>query len=372
MEDKIITIASYPYARAQLLKGRLEAEGIECFLSNINLVQPHVSSGVKIKINEKDAEAATKIIEDIKEEYGEAKQKTVDRLKSIRKILVPVDFTAHAINACDFALGLGTKLNAEIMLVYSYFNPILTADANMDDGSYYFHLEEVIGNIEKEAVAKMENLVKILKEKGKSGNSRRLKISYELAKGTPEDVILDLCESYKPAVIVIGSRGREEGFLNFPGSVTRTIIKKAKIPVLVIPHKSAFLGMNYVSKVLYATDFDEADFKSLRTLLTLMRPFDIRIYCVHIARDLANAFDKAKMDDLKLHLEEEYSEFQVTCDVMEHHDVIEGLEDYIGKQDIDLIALTTHKKGIIERLFNPDIAKKMLYQTNIPLLIFQS
>jgi nucleotide-binding universal stress UspA family protein len=331
-----------------------------------------VSSGVRIRINEKDAEAATKIIEEIKEEYGEAKQKTVEKLKSIRRILLPVDFTRHSLNACDFALGLASKLKAEIKLVYSFFNPILAADSNLDDGSYYYHFDEVIDATEKNARSKMEALISQLKAEALAENIRPPKLSYFLGKGSPEDVILDICESFQPALIVMGIREREEGSFLLPGSVTRKIIRKATVPVLAIPLKSVYRGIQYFSKVLYATDFDEADFKSLRTLITMMRPFDIRIYCAHIATDKANAFDKAKMDELKQHLEEEYSEFNVTCDLIEHGDIVEGLEEYISQQDIDLIALTTHKKGIIERLFNPDIAKRMLHQTNIPLLVFQS
>lgn len=372
MEEKIITIASYPYSRAQLLKGRLEAEGIECFLSNINLVQPHVSSGVKIKINEKDAESASKIIADIKEEYGEAKQKTVERLKSIRRILMPVDFTKHSVNACHLALGLAGKFKAEIRLVYSYFNPILTADASLDEGSYYIYINEVMETTEQNARKKMEALVSEMRDKASAEGARKPKISYHLGKGSPDDLILDECESYQPALIIMGTREREDSAYSFPGSVTRKVIKKATVPVLAIPQKSVYRGMQYFSKVLYATDFDEADFKSLRSLITMMRPFDIRIYCVHIAIEKATAYDKVKMDDLKKHLEEEYDEFNITCDIIEQADIVEGLEEYIGKHDIDLIALTTHKKGIIERLFNPDIAKKMLFQTNIPLLVFQS
>jgi hypothetical protein len=63
MEDKVITIISCPYSRAHLIKGQLEAEGIECFLSNINLVQPDIASGVDVNINKEDASRAYEIIE---------------------------------------------------------------------------------------------------------------------------------------------------------------------------------------------------------------------------------------------------------------------------------------------------------------------
>lgn len=61
MEEKLVTIATYNYSRAEIIKGRLEASGITCYLRNVNLIQPNVSSGVQIRINEKDVEKALKI-----------------------------------------------------------------------------------------------------------------------------------------------------------------------------------------------------------------------------------------------------------------------------------------------------------------------
>jgi nucleotide-binding universal stress UspA family protein len=372
MEDKIITIATYPYSRAQLLKGRLEAEGIECFLSNINLVQPQISGGVKIKIIEKDAGRALKIIDEIKQEYGEAKQKTLEGLKNIRRILVPVDFSEQSIKACDFALGLAQRLKAEIKLVHSYFNPIVISEPYLEDSSYLQQMDEVVKNVAAEAKTKMLQLIAQLKQNAEKQMSGKVKISFFLDRGIPEDVILTLSESYKPGVIVMGTKGMGKGSIGYLGSVTKIILKKAGVPVLVIPQRSVFRGIADISRVLYATNFQESDFKALRTLMTLLRPFDVKIYCVHIGIDKENIFDQAKMDQLKNHMETEYGDYKLNCDLMQHEDVVQGLEEYIEEKDIDLIALTTHKRGMIERLFNPSLAKQMLFHTNIPLLVFQS
>ena len=132
------------------------------------------------------------------------------------------------------------------------------------------------------------------------------------------------------------------------------------------------MGINYVNSILYATDFDDSDFKALRKLMTLIRPFNMKIYCIHIASDTSNTFDRIKMESLKDHLMKEYGDYNVLCDLIEHDDVLEGLEDYIDEKDIDMIALTTHKRGVFEKLFNPSLAKKMLFHTNIPLLVFHS
>jgi len=69
-EEKIIVIARHPNSRAILLQSRLENEGIDCFLSNQNLVQAAISGGVEIKVRRSDVEKALKVIELSLMEHG--------------------------------------------------------------------------------------------------------------------------------------------------------------------------------------------------------------------------------------------------------------------------------------------------------------
>ena len=63
MEDKLVTLAILTYAKAQILKNVLEAEGIEAYIHNVNLIQPVISSGVRVRIKESDLPHALQIIE---------------------------------------------------------------------------------------------------------------------------------------------------------------------------------------------------------------------------------------------------------------------------------------------------------------------
>jgi hypothetical protein len=68
MAHRLVTIASFNQpTEAHILKGRLEAEGIPCFLGDENIVaaQPFYSvavGGVKLKVTEDDAEEARAIL----------------------------------------------------------------------------------------------------------------------------------------------------------------------------------------------------------------------------------------------------------------------------------------------------------------------
>ncbi len=372
MKDQIITVTTCPYSKAQLIKARLESEGIECFLSNINLIQPGIAAGVLVKINERDADEAWSIIERMKEISGKSKQETLRRMKSIRRILVPVDFSETSINACSFALGLAQKLKAEIKLLYSYFNPIISSEPYLEGQSFNYLMDTAIMSVETEARKQMTDLKNKLKKQIQEQKLNYVRLTSSLDRGIPENVILNCIESYKPGIVIMGTRGMGKSAVNYLGSVTKKIIEKASIPVLLIPEKSIFSGMEYITRVLYATNFEESDFRSLRRLMTLVRPFNMIIHIAHISVEDSESLDHAKMANLKKHLEEEYEGYNFTCDVIRRDQIIHGLQEYIESKEIDLIALTTHKRGIIERLFNPSIAKKMIFHSYVPLLVFHS
>ena len=62
-DDKLITIAIYTYEKAQILKGILENEDIPVAIQNVNLIQPVISSGVRVRIREQDLPHALQILE---------------------------------------------------------------------------------------------------------------------------------------------------------------------------------------------------------------------------------------------------------------------------------------------------------------------
>jgi nucleotide-binding universal stress UspA family protein len=372
MNDQIITVTTCPYSRAQLIKARLEAEGIECFLSHINLIQADVAEGVDVKINEKDADRAWAIIEQMKDVSGVSKLETVKQMRAIRRILVPVDFSETSINACSFALGLGQKLKAEVKLLYSYFNPVISSEPYLEGQTFNFMIDNIIHGVEQEARKQMNALKKKLKRQIEDENLTFVRLTSSLDRGIPESVILKHIDSYKPGIVIMGTRGMGRSAVGYLGSVTKKVIEKADIPVLLIPEKSIFTGMQYITRVMYATNFDDSDFKSLRKLMTLVRPFNMIIHVAHISVDDSDSLDLARMTGIKNLLEEEYAGFRFMCDVISHKEVIQGLQDYIETREIDLIALTTHKRGVIERMFNPSIAKKMIFHSYVPLLVFHS
>ena len=372
MEDPVITIATFPYSRAQLIRGRLESEGIACFLSHLNLVQPDIAAGVSLKINRTDGPEALKIIEEIKEEFGSGKKATIEKLKNVRRVLVPVDFSNYSINACNYALKIAQKLHAEIKLIYAYFDPIISPEPYGEPYSPLMEIDQISNNMEDEARLQMLDLAGKLKNHLKKEKEERVKISYSIEKGNPENVILRTCKLYDPGIIIMGTRGKGTENRGVIGSITKKIIEKAKIPVLSIPQKAIFMGFNFNRNVLYASNFEDSDVLAIRRLMGIVRPFGMKVYCVHISSPGEYAIDKVKIDRMKKQFTGDLMNYKIVCDIIASNDIFEGIDEYIDKKDIDLLALTTHKRGMFEKLFDPGITAKMLFHTNIPLLVFHS
>ena len=97
-DDKLITIAIYTYEKAQIIKGILENEDIPVAIQNVNLIQPVISSGVRVRIREQDLPHALQILEQYSlfDDKDHQKDKSKNHEK---KILIPVDFSDYSFKA---------------------------------------------------------------------------------------------------------------------------------------------------------------------------------------------------------------------------------------------------------------------------------
>ncbi len=371
MSERIRTLATLTYMRAQLLCAMLEDNGIECFLTNINRIK-EAPGGVKVKINETDARSAMDIYKNFKGAFGKEKESAVSYMKSIRRILVPVDFTSHSENAIHYALLVASHLKANIKLFNAYLDPMGTPHSYFESYAYHPDFDKIVREIEEETERNLKALksrvVNLIKKKKIVG----VKVSYDMAKGNAVNAVLLEAEEYNPGIIIMGTRGSElEGLRSF-GSFTSQIIDKSPIPILAIPSGYDSQNIDSPKRILYASDFNHTDFSALNRLSTIANPFNSKVFCVHVAEQKIKKEDELLMLELRKYLFDVLGEVNIECGLLESDNMQEGIEKFIISRNIDVLALTTRKRNLLQQLFSPSITKKFLFQSNIPLLIFQS
>ncbi|MDR1981465.1 MAG: universal stress protein [Tannerellaceae bacterium] len=369
MEDKLVTLAIHTFEKAQILKTILETEGIEVYIHNVNQIQPVVSAGVRVRIKESDLTHALRIIEDSK--WLEETREDV-AAGGEKKILIPVDFSDYSIKACELGINYASTTGAEVMIMHAYFSPYFpTAIPLGDTLAYQVNEEESVQHILKRVQVDMENLCTHINRKIQSGSLPPVKYSYILREGLPEEEIIAYSKEYHPTLIVMGTRGKNQKDMDLIGSVTGEIIDRNRVPILAIPENVPFVDLSDAKNMAFATSFNQRDLIAFDVLMNLMKGFDLHIHLFNISTS-RDEWNEIRLTGVKEYFKKQYPAAHITYTVLDDGDLLLAIEKFVRDQHIDLIALTTHRRNLLSRMFNPSIARKMLFHTDTPLLVLHS
>jgi nucleotide-binding universal stress UspA family protein len=290
---------------------------------------------------------------------------------SIRKILVPVDYSECSNDACRYAAKIACKSGALIKFIHAYYTPSFDLIELSGTVQIQSQLkEDVTANLEKTERETAENFISVLKKQITACDPERLDISYDVLPGVPEDEIISYCGHYIPDLVIMGTHGKDKA-KTIMGSVTETIIRKISFPVLAIPEKYSFVEVKNIRNLMYVTEFDESDFISIKKLMNLTNQLGLKIHCVHIG-EKGGEWDRVKMDGLKEYFRNVYGKTEVVCSLIQSKSILADINEYVQEKKINILSLTTRQRGIFDKLFKADLTKKLFYHTNIPLLVFHS
>lgn len=367
IHERTISIRNLSYSRALLLKMRLEQEGIPCFITNIQ----QTATGVDLFFSEAFASKALPLIESFRQAFGHEKEAMVDRLRKVRRILVPVDFSAHSIQAAHYALDLARTLKASIRLLNVWSNSFNDGFVYNEMFAFQVNIDEILKEQEAEAERKIKDVLLQLQSRIRDEKIKGVSIDYDLMRGNAIDGILENVKLFKPGLVVMGIRGSQQEGLSFMGSNSAKLIEHCKIPVLTVPAEYDASDFFKPQQIAYITRFDKTDLQAMHQLIALIRPFDVKVYCVHLQTDESETLEKAQMQQYKNYLKQAHIGHEIECHLIETNKSLDGIEQFVQEKRIDMLAITHKKRNLLTQFFRPSLTKKLLFQTNIPILIFR-
>lgn len=376
MEKKLVTLAILTYSKAQILKSVLENEGIEAYIHNVNLIQPIVSSGVRIRIKESDLAKALKIIESsawLSEDVVGEKKDIKKQSKKSPKVLIPIDFSGYSMKACKIGFNLAKATNAEVVLLHVYFTPIYASTLPYGD-VFDFQItdDESVKNILQRVNQDINNFSDTIKEKIASGELPEVKYTSLLREGIPEEEILRYSKEIRPSIIIMGTRGKNQKDIDLIGSVTAEVIDRSRFLVLAIPEKTAFNDFNEIKKVAFITNFDQRDLISFESFITAIKNIQMSISLIYLKENKhTSPWSEVKLAGFKEYFHKQYPDIDIQYDVVKNDDLLNSLDRYIKANQIDIIAVPTYKRNVFSRLFNPGIARRMIFHSDTPLLVIK-
>lgn len=367
MEDNLVTVAIHTYERAIILKGILESKGIEVCLHNVNLIQPVISAGVRVRIREADLPAALEIIEHVDFECDEKEvQKAVPRI-----ILVPVDFSEYTMKAARLAFSFAKSLNANIVLLHTYYSPFYSGGMPISDAfAFDEHSEEAMKSLMQKNENEMNNLVKQLRMDMASGLLPDIQIVTKFREGVPEEQILIYAKKHKPILLIMGTKGANSSSSDLLGSVTAEVIDRSLVPVFAFPEQTPFDRFEGIHTIGFMTRFDQRDMVVFDTMMQLLKSLKLKVYFIHFSES-ENPWDEVQLTGIKEYFKRQYPDLETSYVLMGNNKIVENLNKFIEERNIDILTVASQKRNLFARLFNPGIAHRMVFHGNTPLLVIR-
>lgn len=285
------------------------------------------------------------------------------------RILVPVDFSEGSAKASHYALQLAAGVpDGKLLLLHCFQDYLADADLMPASAAGLSPSEQITERVlhrnEVEAQEQLEQLYEEILHKARNLGTN-LHIERSFIHGLPEEEIPEQTERFRPAVIVMSTKGESSIGRAVFGTVSTKVMEETNVPILTVP--SHYEG-TIPNRILYATNFGQTDATDIDRLRQLFGHLQPMLYCVHISDDPEE--DREKLLQLQQNLQHGAPENDIRYALLEGGDVAEALQDFARSENIDLVALTTRERSTFDSLFSPSLAKKLVLHAPLPVLVF--
>jgi len=275
----------------------------------------------------------------------------------MKRILVPIDFSEQAKNACKVAASIAKKTNSEIILLHMFDVPSETIDptqgSNMSGGAQTIYF--------------MKGVHKKFKEFKAFPFFDGLKVAESVRFHKAFEGVIDESKKNDVDLIVMGSQGATGLKEMLVGSNTEKVVRFSHIPVLVIKQD---LDNFDVNDLVFASDFSNESNKTFQNVVDFAAIFNAKIHLLFV--NTINNFEPSKNINNKLSkFIEGYNLKEYTLNVYSDITIEEGILTFAKDIDADLIAINTHGRSGLSQLFSESISKDLANHALRPVITFK-
>lgn len=275
----------------------------------------------------------------------------------MKRILVPVDFSKEAESAARVAASIARKTGSEIFLVHMLELPVTTIDpAEMNTISS----EPQIIYFMKLAHQKFEKFKKLPFFKG-------LTVVETIQFQHAFSGIINESEKNKIDLIVMGSQGASGLQEMFIGSNTEKVVRRSKVPVLVI--KTGVEDF-VVNDIIFASDFNKESKSTFHRVINFAEMFEAKIHLLYI--NTIHNFNTTKNIESRIaRFMEDFDFSNYTKNIYNDVSIEKGILSFARDIDADLIALNTHGRSGLSQLFNGSVGQELANHALRPVVTFK-
>lgn len=269
----------------------------------------------------------------------------------MKTILAATDFSPAAVNAVNYAAGMAQQLQAELVLLHVYQLPVVYTEmpaAPME-----------IADFGEDA----ERKLRAVKDELAHVTSNQINITTVTKLGMFYPALEEACEERQPYLVIMGSQGTTAAERFLFGGHTVHAMKNLNWPLISVPPNAAF---GQIKKAGLACDFiDVEDTVPVAKISKFLSDFGAELHVLNTGRkeqfDPELVFESGILRGLWHNPKHVYH--YITAE-----DTDQGVIDYAGEKEIDLLIVIPKEHSLLERIFFKSHTKQMVLHSPIPVM----
>lgn len=273
---------------------------------------------------------------------------TIKPTTSMKKFLVPIDFSDTSINAAKYAVALTRNIpGAEITLFHVYSRLSFSTLTSKDEGSRQKISESELNEV---------------KTKISEGNDN---ISCVAEEGSFVENICDFAMGNFIDMVIMGITGSSRITQVFMGTNTLNVIRNINCPVMIVPAEAKYTGLK---KVVFTSDFQDVarttPFASLKKILDTFKP-ELEILNVD-SEHYVELTPEFKIE--REAMEDKLGTYSPEFSFLRSYDFLEGISSFVETRNIDAIVTVPRRHSFLSQLFKTSHTKKLAYHSSVPII----
>jgi nucleotide-binding universal stress UspA family protein len=268
----------------------------------------------------------------------------------VRTILLPTDFSEHALHACAYAFDLFGTTDTTYVLVHTYLDVVPGYDAMVDmTGAQY--------------AASVEGMAAFVERVRQLPPGRNAVLVTQVVTGPLASSLVEQCNTRRIDAIVMGTQGA--GGLALFGSNASHVARNSKVPVLVVPREARYTGLG---TVLLADDQQPVHAQGMDLLAHLAEREQAHVVLAHVLQE-SSAQHATGLTTARHTLPPGLEVSTVQVSGTDVADTLSSLAERIGA---DLVVVQHRHLGLLSGLFHTSTAAQLAQHSRIPLLVLEA
>jgi len=272
----------------------------------------------------------------------------------MKTILLATDFSDASVGACEYGLKLADYLNAKVILFSAYHT---ISPAGFDTPAF-LDIQDIKQNVDRQLLDQARSL----------DDTRRQDFYTDSLEGPVVQTILRKIKESKAELLVVGMKHDHKKLRKIIGSTVTGLIKDLPVPMIVVPEGTKFQKIESIAVAVQADIGGDVNPRQIEILNEIGSRFNARAFIVKVSRNkteeaFALLYQPNRLSKL---LRTTNPLFESISD----SDSGEGLLKFVQNNHIDLLGLFPHDHSIFESLAHTSFTRRMIYEANLPLIIF--